>query len=239
MPRTFANKKITAKNCRQMDYILHIDTSGDMGTIALSANGKVLAERINTDTRNHAAVINTFINEVIAEGGIKLKDIGAVAVCGGPGSYTGLRIGLSTAKALCYTLDIPLLHHDRLLLLALPECYNELSIYNNIGSILQAREKEYYFGLYSKDFQNIYGPKHIFEHELEEIFDEYGKNTIVVGKINDEAEIAQFFTSLYREVHKIDLNYWSVYAYKSYVEKKFANLSLAEPFYLKQVYTHK
>ncbi len=222
-----------------MDYILHIDTSGDMGTIALSANGKVLAERINTDTRNHAAVINTFIDEVIAENSIKLKDIAAVAVCGGPGSYTGLRIGLSTAKALCYTLDIPLLHHDRLLLLALPECYNELSIYSNVTSILQARDKEYYLGIYSKDFQNVYGPKHIFQFELNDIFDEYGKNTIVTGKIKDEPEIAHFLIGSDMQTDKIELNYWSVYAYKCYVEKKFANVSLAEPFYLKQVYTHK
>ncbi|RYE22017.1 MAG: tRNA (adenosine(37)-N6)-threonylcarbamoyltransferase complex dimerization subunit type 1 TsaB [Sphingobacteriales bacterium] len=222
-----------------MAYILHIDTSGDRGIVALSEDGKLLAERINTDTRNHAAVINLYIDELVKEQGITLSDLSAIAVCGGPGSYTGLRIGLSTAKALCYVLDIPLLHHDRLLLMALPCIYDTSSTYEQFAGILPAREKEYFLGIYDSKMVSVYGPQHTLTEELTNIFDKTGKNIVVAGKIADESDLASISKLKFVETDIIDLNSWSKYAYDSYVEKNFADLALAEPFYLKQVYTHK
>jgi tRNA threonylcarbamoyladenosine biosynthesis protein TsaB len=222
-----------------MAYILHIDTSGDRGSFALSKDGETLAERINTDTRNHAAVINLLIDELLAEAAIQLKDIAAVAVCGGPGSYTGLRIGLSTAKALCYVLDIPLLHHDRLLLLTLNNYYNHLSEYEKFAAILPARDKEYFLGIYNKKLSSVLGPKHVFEAELQQIFDEAGKNIAVTGKLNDGVDANNYGVFNFTNSDIVEIKYWSKYAFNSYVEKKFADLALSEPFYLKQVYTHK
>jgi tRNA threonylcarbamoyladenosine biosynthesis protein TsaB len=222
-----------------MAYILHIDTSGDRGSFALSKDGETLAEHINTDTRNHAAVINILIDELLAEAGIQLKDIAAVAVCGGPGSYTGLRIGLSTAKALCYVLDIPLLHHDRLLLLTLNNYYNYLSEYEKFAAILPARDKEYFLGIYNKELSSVLGPRHVFEAELQQIFDEAGKNIAVTGKLNDGVDIDSYSMLNFTNSDIVEIKYWSKYAFNSYVEKNFADLALSEPFYLKQVYTHK
>lgn len=222
-----------------MAYILHIDTSGDSGKLILSLNGKLISERTNNDTRNHAAVINNLIEELVKEADIRLKDLSAIAVCGGPGSYTGLRIGLSTAKALCYTLDIPLLHQDRLILLALAHIYNKLSSCHKYVTILPAREKEYFIGIYSDDLSNIYGPKHIFEDELSDVFDKAGKCAVLTGKNIDESVMSKFSFEKTEEVNEIDAISWAKYAYDAYVDKNFANVALTEPYYLKQVYTHK
>jgi tRNA threonylcarbamoyladenosine biosynthesis protein TsaB len=89
--------------------ILQIETATTSCSVALQHNGRVLASR-SLDQRNvHAEVITLFIESVFAEAGKTYSDIDAVAVSSGPGSYTGLRIGVSTAKGLCYGLDKPLI----------------------------------------------------------------------------------------------------------------------------------
>jgi tRNA threonylcarbamoyladenosine biosynthesis protein TsaB len=89
--------------------ILQIETATTSCSVALAQHGQVLAIR-ELDQRNiHAEAITLFIAAVCAEAGVKYHDLDAVAVSSGPGSYTGLRIGVSTAKGLCYALDKPLI----------------------------------------------------------------------------------------------------------------------------------
>jgi tRNA threonylcarbamoyladenosine biosynthesis protein TsaB len=93
-----------------MTAILHLETATHLCSVALSRDGVVLAIRDHTSTGfSHAEKLNVFIDEVLKEAGVVMKDLAAVAVGIGPGSYTGLRIGLSAAKGLCYALDIPVI----------------------------------------------------------------------------------------------------------------------------------
>lgn len=93
-----------------MPLILAIETATKLCSVAVARDGRVLALReVESPRHEHAEKVNVFIAEVLAEAGLSLKDLDAVAVGIGPGSYTGLRIGLSAAKGLCYALDIPLL----------------------------------------------------------------------------------------------------------------------------------
>ena len=93
-----------------MPLILSIETATKLCSVALARDGAVLAMREEeSDRHTHAERINVFIDEVIREAGVVLADLDAVAVGIGPGSYTGLRIGLSAAKGLCYALDKPLI----------------------------------------------------------------------------------------------------------------------------------
>ncbi len=220
-----------------MVYILHIDTSGDTGTVALAADGKTVSVRINTDTRNHAATINIHIDEVIKEAGITLDDVSAIAVCGGPGSYTGLRIGLATAKGLCYTLDKPLLLHNKLVLLTVNQYYKFLNEYEYYISILPAREKEYFISKHDNKFQCIIEPRHIFEDELGKLLTETDKKTMVVGVPFHQIELNS--NLYYINNQSIVIDSWSAYSFEEYNCNRIVNLSNAEPFYLKDVYTHK
>ncbi len=194
------------------------------------------------DDRNHAAHINHLIHETLLSAGLLLADMNAIVVCAGPGSYTGLRIGLSIAKGICYALDKPLLLDNKLTLLA----YHQFLInagmqreYNYV-TILRAREKEYYYAAYNKEFLVITYPLHISLAILKENIKHLTGKTILTGDL--DIDIEEFlnvddFTTLSQNI--VDLDSWAKYANEDYKCNRTVNLSMAEPFYLKQVYTNK
>ena len=102
-----------------MAIILHIETATTVCSVALSENGKLLSLKEENKGLKHAENITLFIMHVLKESGKKITDLDAVALSSGPGSYTGLRIGTSTAKGLCYALDKPLISVSTLQSLAL------------------------------------------------------------------------------------------------------------------------
>lgn len=221
-----------------MQYILHIDTSGTIGTIAIAGDGVLLQQRTNTDTRNQAASINLMIDEVLLAAGIALKDISAIAVCAGPGSYTGLRIGMATAKALCYVLDKPLYLDNKLTLLTYGQYHIHLSEYDVYASILVARDKEFFISSHDNKFDPVIAPAHVFEGDLAAL-DIWKKKVLVIGNIKESILNTLINNNL--EIigtDTIDLDSWAAYAFDQYKCNRNVNLSTAEPFYLKQVFTH-
>ncbi|OSZ82791.1 tRNA (adenosine(37)-N6)-threonylcarbamoyltransferase complex dimerization subunit type 1 TsaB [Chitinophagaceae bacterium IBVUCB1] len=223
-----------------MAYILHIDTSGDVGIVAISKAGSVVSSISNADTRNHAATINLHIEKVLQEAGITMQQLDAVAVCGGPGSYTGLRIGLATAKGICYLLDKPLMMHHKLALLALGGIYKYKTAYEVYSSILNAREGEYYFASYNNQADTLQEPQHILQADLQAIANNMAGKCLLAGDWSDT--IQQVFSSQnadHEAANTVDLHTWAAYAFEQYNCNEFVNLANSEPFYLKQVYTHK
>jgi tRNA threonylcarbamoyladenosine biosynthesis protein TsaB len=92
-----------------MSFILNIDTAVDTASVCLAKNGESLQLTTNENQKDHAAWLHPAITELLNKNGIAMKDIEAVAITIGPGSYTGLRVGLATAKGLCYAMNIPLI----------------------------------------------------------------------------------------------------------------------------------
>ena len=92
-----------------MAIILNIESSTEVCSVTLSENGNLLHSRENTDGLNHSKLLTAFIEEIFQENKLSLNALNAIAVSKGPGSYTGLRIGVSVAKGLCYALNIPLI----------------------------------------------------------------------------------------------------------------------------------
>src|ERR1043165_468191 len=101
-----------------MALILNIETATPVCSVCIAKDGVPVDYRENTDGNAHAKMLTVFIEELMASTGITMSAIDAVAVSGGPGSYTGLRIGTSVAKGLCYSLDRPLISVSTLLALA-------------------------------------------------------------------------------------------------------------------------
>ena len=101
-----------------MALILNIDTALDNAYISLAENKKGLGYAINETTKDHAAWMQPAIDKLIKESGCRIADLNAIGVSIGPGSYTGLRIGLSTAKGLCFALKIPLITINTLEIMA-------------------------------------------------------------------------------------------------------------------------
>ena len=226
-----------------MVYILQIDTSGNEGRVILAADGVPVATEINTNSRDHAAAINGMIEKVLATAGISLEQVDAFAVCAGPGSYTGLRIGLATAKGFCYALNKPLLLQNKLTLLAW-QTYNRLknedsTVYKRIISILTAREKEYFTATYDSNFNTDMEPVHVTENELLQEIIKNDENAYVTGKIDPEVLKSNIYPVYYHEDEYIDAGMWALYVFMSYKRHEFAVLSTSEPFYLKQVFINK
>lgn len=219
-----------------MAYILHIDTSAETSLIALSKDGELICETHNAEARNHAATININVDVVLKAGSIKLKDLSAISVCGGPGSYTGLRIGLATAKGYCYALGIPLMMHSRLLLIAAKHAIKA----QNIVSILQAREDEYFIAVYDAELKAINEPKHILIEDLSAYLSDFKDNAVCCGAIDEQVDdIISQLNITDAGGSNVDILAWCTYAYEEYKHNSFSDLASSEPFYLKQVYTHK
>ena len=132
--------------------LLNIETSTKNCSVSLSENGNLIAlKEVNEGNYSHAENLHPFIDDVLHETKKTYKDLSAIAVSKGPGSYTGLRIGVSAAKGLSFALDIPLLSVDTLEVLA-----HRATIKNGvIIPILDARRMEVYQAIFDKDYHLI------------------------------------------------------------------------------------
>ncbi|MCR5588214.1 MAG: tRNA (adenosine(37)-N6)-threonylcarbamoyltransferase complex dimerization subunit type 1 TsaB [Bacteroidales bacterium] len=124
--------------------VLLIETATQICSVVLAAEGKVLARRESDTPNAHSTCLSVFIDEVLTESHLTPRDLGAVCVSAGPGSYTGLRIGVSTAKGFCYALGIPLLSVPTLLSMA-SLYYHQHPDYNGlVCPMIDARRMECY-----------------------------------------------------------------------------------------------
>lgn len=101
-----------------MALILNIDTATSYAGVCISKDQKVLASQSHQNQKDHAAFLQPAIEAIMKEANCNLKDIDAVAVTGGPGSYTGIRVGLASAKGICYALNKPLIIVNTLAVIA-------------------------------------------------------------------------------------------------------------------------
>ena len=135
-----------------MTYILNIETATKNCSVSLAKDGKtILTKEIAEQGYSHAEKLHVFMEEILNETGISARDLKAIAVSKGPGSYTGLRIGVSSAKGLCYALGIPLISVSTLQVLA-----KQVVIENGfIVPMIDARRMEVYSAIFNKNHQNI------------------------------------------------------------------------------------
>ena len=137
-----------------MTYILHLETSTKVCSVALSLNGNPIALTENEeDGYSHGENLTLFIQDVLNQASISIKELSAVSVASGPGSYTGLRIGVSTAKGLCYPLNIPLIAIDSLTSLA--ELAKQKHSDTNLCPLIDARRMEVYNAFYDSKGNQI------------------------------------------------------------------------------------
>ncbi len=138
-----------------MSLILSIESGTEICSVAISRDGEVIALRESHEGRDHARLVATFVDELLSECGVKSEQLDAVAVSKGPGSYTGLRIGVSLAKGLCYGLNIPLIgvgSLEALVRMALESCEAEqLQNGAKLIPMVDARRMEVYMQLFDSE----------------------------------------------------------------------------------------
>ena len=211
-------------------YILHLETATKVCSVALSKNGTLYAfKECEEDGFSHGENLNNFIQGVLSEAQIFIKDLAAVSLVSGPGSYTGLRIGAATAKSLCYALNIPLISIDSLTSLAVlgRQKYKE----QNICALIDARRMEVYNLVVDKYQSNL---KEISADIIE--FDSYKELTPFVC-IGDGAkklmEVWKDKNCTFDLTIKSSAKGQVKIAYNKYKAKDFEDIAYWEPFYLK------
>lgn len=214
--------------------ILLIETATSTCSVALSENGNIIAVKEVNERNIHASHITLFIGEVMQQAGKKYPDLDAVAISKGPGSYTGLRIGVSTAKGLCYALDIPLIGVDTVEAMA-SGMLQQQEIPDNglLVPMIDARRMEVYTGIFDKNMNALepVSAKIVDEGSFVEFND---RELYLFG---DGAGKFGEMLSAYRNIHFIDFvnsaSNMNVLACSKFINDEKENLAYFEPFYLK------
>ncbi len=210
------------------EYILHIDTSTKVCSVALSKNGELVAFKDSgNDQYKHGEILTLFIDELLKNAQVEMKDLTAVSVASGPGSYTGLRIGASTAKGLCYALKIPLIAIDSLsALFALLE-----KPATNVCSMIDARRMEVFSAIFDAEGNKI---KDISADILdEESYREFEPLLCIGDATNKMVDVWKDRNIQFQ--HEIDASAKGQVhlAFEKFKKEEFEDVAYFEPFYLK------
>jgi tRNA threonylcarbamoyladenosine biosynthesis protein TsaB len=210
------------------NYLLHLETATKVCSVAISLNGEVLSlKESSKDGYIHSESLTLFIEEVLVDAGITLQDLSAISVSAGPGSYTGLRIGLSTAKGLCFALNIPLISIDTLDALYHLIQNNQL----NVIPLLDARRMEVYSKVYDcngkvlEKLDSVIVDANSFSSF--EPFIVLGDGASKCKEIWTERNIIWEETVLASAAGQAKI------AFQKFIEKTFENLAYFVPIYLK------
>ena len=172
-----------------MANILNIETSTEVCSVALTSDGMVLEHREDYEGRNHALLLSGFIEEMMQYATPRGIKIDAVAVSIGPGSYTGLRIGLSEAKGLCFGLDVPLIGIDTLKILVVATMFgNYIDENSYYVPMIDARRMEVFAGVYDSALQEVMPARPVIL--TPDSFSEYlgqGRKLVFVGNGAEKA----------------------------------------------------
>ncbi len=226
--------------------ILCLETSTAVCSVALVENGVVVALRESLDGQNHAEKITVFIDEVMKEADVRYSDLDAVAVSKGPGSYTGLRIGVSTAKGLCYAMEKPLIAVDTLAAMTHgfgdDDNNNNNDFDTNITStstlfcpMIDARRMEVYSAFFDENLNKISDTKAIIidENSFSDLKQDHHLFLFGDGadKLASLFENEENITVI--EKFHCSAAYMAQLAEKALNEKDFVDTAYFEPFYLK------
>lgn len=226
-----------------MALILNLETATTVCSVSLAKDGKLLALKEQNGDYSHAENLTVFIEDVCKQANISLKEVDAIAVSKGPGSYTGLRIGVSTAKGLCYSLDKPLIAVDTLQYMAIAQ---KLLVNVTLSGVeesqsslfcpmLDARRMEVYCAIYDLDGKQIKetAAEIIDEHSFSSLLNEHTIYFFGDGAAKCKETFSQNSNAIFiNDVVPSAKNMISL-SEQAYNAKQFEDVAYFEPFYLK------
>lgn len=234
-----------------MALILNIDTATEAGSVCMVKDGIILGSKINTHQKDHAAVIAPFIRELLQENKVEPAQIEAVAISGGPGSYTGLRVASSTAKGLCYAWNVPLIAINTLKMMtngmingethghasphdhASPHGRASLQQNKLFCPMIDARRMEVFTALYDADLNAVTDPAAVI---LEKNFLEaYRLDPVLIfGSGMKKAEEMFGHVTCWQFEELINsAEFMAPLSEQAFREKQFQDLAYFDPWYLK------
>ncbi len=217
-----------------MSLILNIETSTTLCSVSLAKEGKLIASKEVNEGYTHAENLHVFIEEVIAKAGSTVKDLNVIAVGSGPGSYTGLRIGVSAAKGLAYALQIPLIAVNTL------QTMTAMAILQNKADVLfcpmlDARRMEVYTAIFDRSLNTVKATSAQILSEGELNFFDTGKPICFFGdgmpkckELLKSIQQASFIDNIVPSAAAL-----AEISYQKFKKEQFEDVAYFEPFYLK------
>ncbi len=217
-----------------MALLLNIDTAVKAPSVCLSNDTKVLGELSNPSERESAAWLHVAIQDLLKQNSFQLEQLNAIAICSGPGSYTGLRVGMAAAKGLCYALNIPLITINTLQVMAASAitCATEL-----LCPMIDARRMEVFTAVFDRQLQEVMPSTNlILEQDSLAVWLE--EHTITLfGNGSEKARPViihpnAFFASVTTSAADM-----AALSTNKFVSRQFADLAYEEPFYGKDFHS--
>lgn len=216
-----------------MALMLHIETATEVCSVCLSRAGEVLAFRESAPTQDHAARITLMIADCLQEAGLEMAALDAVSVSDGPGSYTSLRIGLATAKGICYALDKPLLAINTLQAIALASQL-EIPGADVYVSMIDARRMEVYSQVFDANNLPLQEAEAFELHPA--LFDQWinqGKTLVCAGNGSEKAKTILSLPGVSFSDVRCSSRHLIPLAEMAFANGHFADMAYHAPFYLK------
>ena len=221
-----------------MSIILNIDCSVETAVVNLSENGICLGLRFNAEQKDHAGFLQSAILELSHSTGISLKKLDAIAVCYGPGSYTGLRVGMASAKGLCYALQKPLITLNTLETLA-DLAIRQYQVRKKMEDLLfcpmiDARRMEVFTAIYDEQLNSILpGQAMVIDNDS---FEDFLQKNRILFFGNGAQKWKNICTSPQAEFFQLDINplFMSLLSNEKFLKSDFADVAYSEPLYLKE-----
>ena len=218
-----------------MSYIINIDTATEAAHVSIAQDGKILQALKNESQKDHGAFVQTAIQQLLKTTALSFTSINAIAVTAGPGSYTGLRVGMASAKGLCYALNKPLIALSTLQVLTTAA----LSILNNQPDILycpmiDARRMEVFTALYNNILTPFVLPNAMILNENSFLnYLEKDKIVFFGNGSNKWQQVCRHSNASFTTISNLP----QAMAYLSsqyFLQQNFADLAYTEPLYLKE-----
>ena len=221
-----------------MANILNIETSTEVCSVALTSEGQVLDHRENYEGQTHATMLSQYVKEMLDYARSREIKPDAIAVSIGPGSYTGLRIGLSEAKGLAFGLNVPLIGVNTLQLMAVSTMFNHFIDEENVLYVpmIDARRMEVYTAAYAPSLEAVLEPQAMIldEHSFDALLDK-GHTLILMGNGSDKARqvLTRGGVRFVEGVKPVAVDMMAL-AEKAYREQAFIDVAYSTPLYLKE-----
>jgi tRNA threonylcarbamoyladenosine biosynthesis protein TsaB len=221
-----------------MAVILNIETSTDVCSVALTSEGQVLDHRENYEGQTHATLLSQYVKEMLDYARSREMKIDAIAVSIGPGSYTGLRIGLSEAKGLAFGLQVPLIGVNTLQLMTVGTMFNHFIEEDDVLYVpmIDARRMEVYTAAYNAALEPVLAPQAMIldENSFSDLLAQ-GHTLVVMGNGSDKARqvLTHERVRFIEGVKPVAVEMLAL-AEKAWREQQFLDVAYSTPLYLKE-----
>lgn len=221
-----------------MATILNIETSTEVCSVALTSEGQVLDHRENYDGQTHATLLSQYVQEMLQYARTRDINLDAIAVSIGPGSYTGLRIGLSEAKGLAFGLNVPLIGVNTLQLLVVSTMFNHFIDEEKVLYVpmIDARRMEVYTAAYNAALEPVLEPQAMILDEQSLVdLNQQGYTLVLMGNGSDKAHqvLTRDGVRFVAGIKPVAVDMMAL-AEKSFREQRFIDVAYSTPLYLKE-----